>query len=183
MRNILGFIQKFNDKYPRAIEILVGIMINMATLSTEVNSKLANNSTLLHLLIFDIMVKMADVPSVIQVISLLSVFMSSDRNVRAEFITFVKNKFRAQEADIFHTFFFILEQSLNAGLLSSTFNLILLLIDNDDEILQLFAQDERTVDALCNGMQTRFELEHSQRSTSALETPSTARYNTNRYSF
>lgn len=165
-------------------------MVNMATLSTEINSKLAKNQTLLHLLLFDVMVKMADVQSVIQVMHLLSVFISAEQSVRKEFFEFLKNKFKSaneesqstqqQEAELFNTFYFILENSLNASLLDASFNLILLFIDNDDEILDLFAQDERTVDALCNGVQTRFELEASQRSNpGVLETPS-ARYNLNK---
>ena len=119
---------------------------------------------------------------------LLSVFISAEQSVREEFFEFLKNKFKSkesqtQEVELFNTFYFILENSLNASLLDVTFNLILLFIDNDDEILDLFAQDERTVDALCNGVQTRFELEASQRSNpAALETPS-ARYNLNKYNF
>lgn len=183
-----GFIEKFNDKYPRAVEILLGILVNMATLSGEISLKLVNNSSLVRFLLFDVLLKMADVPSVVQVVFLLTVFVSGEKGVQTAFFQFVKNEFRSPGQDdcpvratgqvnILQTLFFILEQSLNSTLLDATLNFILLLIDNDEQVLELFADDARFVDALCNAAQTRLELERTQRANPALllETPSTVR--------
>jgi hypothetical protein len=169
----------------------------MATLNSEISFKIVQNHVLVSFLIFDILVKMADVPSVIQVILLFTVFVSTakkqdtlnnDDSVQTVFLGNLKKYFRDNETSlheqngIFPTLNFILEQSLNSTLLDSTCNFILQLIDNDEEILTEFAADSKFVDALCNAAQTRFNLERSRRSsTSNLETPSTSvRHNLNK---
>lgn len=171
----------------------------MATLNSEISFKIVQNHVLVNFLIFDILVKMADVPSVIQVILLFTVFVSTakkqdtlnnDDSVQAVFLGNLKKYFRDNETSlslheqngIFPTLNFILEQSLNSTLLDSTCNFILQLIDNDEEILTEFASDSKFVDALCNAAQTRFNLERSRRSsTGNLETPSTSvRHNLNK---
>lgn len=175
---------KFNDKYPRAIEILIGILVNMATLSSEIALKLINNQWLMHFLLFEIMVKMADVPSVIQVVVLLTVFTRTEARIQAAFFDAFKIELSAKEAEqpgpggnvgLLQTFYFILEQSLNSTLLDSTCNLIVQLIDNDEQLLDTFSSDARIVDSVCAAVQTRFELERSQRTQPILETPSTVR--------
>jgi hypothetical protein len=73
-----GFLRKYSDFYPRAVEILVGILVNMATLSEDVVLVIAENRSFIEFLLFDGLFKMTDVQSMIQVVSLVNVIFSAD---------------------------------------------------------------------------------------------------------
>jgi hypothetical protein len=62
-----GFLRRFGDCYPRAVEILVGILVNMATLSEHVALKVTESRDLLEFLLLDVFYKMTDVQAMVQV--------------------------------------------------------------------------------------------------------------------
>jgi hypothetical protein len=73
-----GFLRKYSDFYPRAVEILVGILVNMVTLSEDVVLEIAENRSFVEFLLFDGFFKMTDVQSMIQVVSLMNVVFSAE---------------------------------------------------------------------------------------------------------
>ena len=63
-----GFMAKLNLVYPRASEILFGILVNMSTLSAE---NVVSQMSFLDL--FDIFLKTKDAPCMIQILKLFNV--------------------------------------------------------------------------------------------------------------
>lgn len=164
-----GYIKKFDQVYPRAIEILIGILVNMATNSQEIALKLAEKESLIHHLFFRILGQMEDVHSVIQTFSLFSIFITNESTtlplsrIKSEFIEFLKKK-DLQENDsnwtsILENFIFILEQSLNPILLDSAIQFLYDILDCDDDELMISTISERIVEAVCNAAMTRIKLE------------------------
>jgi hypothetical protein len=70
-----GFMRKYDDTYPRAIEILIGIIYNMASLCSVICLKLVNNKQLINYLLFNILCRIADVPTVVQAVRLFTLFL------------------------------------------------------------------------------------------------------------
>ena len=159
-----GYMRKFDGVYPRAIEILIGIMGNMSMMNADISLKLVSNTSFIHYLLFKVLSRMEDVQTVIQVIRVFSLFLtdwnepgegeSNEAAVnqralaKSKFIQLLKNELvtpsdtmdTSQNLQaIIEKFFFILEQSLNPTLLDTTISFILNLLDNDDQILDLFA--------------------------------------------
>lgn len=164
------YIRKFDQIYPRAIEILIGILVNMCSINHEISTKLIKNYSLIHFLLFNVLSQMSDVPTIIQAIRLFDVFLNMNE-IKNNFIIFLKNDFNdflSIEDDginpswkrLIEKFLFILNNSLNADLLDSSCSFLLDLIDSDDEILSVFSSDERMVDSICNAALTRFNLDH-----------------------
>jgi hypothetical protein len=82
-----GYMRKFDAVYPRAIEILLGIMGNMVMTSVDTSLKLVENKAFVHYLLFNILISMSDVQTVIQVTRLLSLFLmdwSDDQDGKEE---------------------------------------------------------------------------------------------------
>lgn len=187
-----GYMRKFDGVYPRAVEILIGIMGNMVMTSVDISIKLVENRQFIHYLLFNVLVSMTDVQTVIQVTQLMSLFLtdwneqnneededkSEDLQPRRKL---VKEKFIAilksiqmedqEEAGIYMSwqiliekFFFILEQSLNSSLLDSTISFIFNLLDNDDQMLNALASNSRLVDAICLAALTRLRLDNAEKS-------------------
>ena len=123
--------------YPRAIEILVGILVNMASLSVQISLKLVKQHSLINFLFFEIIGQMTDVPSVIQTIRLFTMFFTTDTEKQI-FLAFLNSKNNVHESDeqadaeslnwsglILDNFLFILEQSLNPNLLDTAISFLL----------------------------------------------------------
>lgn len=164
------YIRKFDQIYPRAIEILIGILVNMCSISQDIASKLIKNYSLLHFLLFNVLSQISDVPTIIQTIRLFDILLTMNET-KNSFIIFLKNDLNdllSIENDglnlnwkrLIENFLFILDNSLNADLLDSSCSFLLDLIDSDDEILNVFSSDERLVDSVCSAALTRFNLDH-----------------------
>jgi hypothetical protein len=143
-------MRKFDAVYPRAIEILLGIMGNMVMTSVDTSLKLVENKAFVHYLLFNILISMSDVQTVIQVTRLLSLFLmdwTDDQDgkeeegegtrlqqrkiVKEKFVAILKSIHKEEDDEeesevnwqiLVEKFFFILEQSLNATLLDSLFD-------------------------------------------------------------
>ena len=98
-----GFIFKYNSVYPRAIEIFLGIFVNMVSLSDQISLKLVKNAELINFIVYDCFSPMLDVQVVTQCVRLFSLFLvgeSGDNaghqndqdNVKLLFIKFLKNE-------------------------------------------------------------------------------------------
>jgi hypothetical protein len=189
-----GYMRKFDGIYPRAVEILIGIMGNMVMTSVDISMKLIENREFIHYLLFNVFVSMTDVQTVIQVTQLMSLLLTDwneqnneeedEKDKSEEFQPrrkLVKEKFIAilksiqmenhDEAEInmswqilIEKFFFILEQSLNSSLLDSTISFIFNLLDNDDQMLNVLASNSRLVDAICLAALTRLRLDNAEKS-------------------
>lgn len=173
------YIRKFDQVYPRAIEIFVGILVNMCSMCKDIALKLVKNYTLIHFLLFNVLSKMSDVPTIIQIIRLFDVFLNMN-DIKKIFIEFLKNDLKdllSIEEDginlnwkrLIEKFLFILDNSLNADLLDSSCSFLLDLIDSDDEILGVFTSDSRIVDSICSGALTRFSLDHKNKNYNSSE--------------
>jgi hypothetical protein len=176
-----GFMRKFGCVYPRAIEILIGIFVNMATLSPKIGLKLVSNKQLVQYLLFNILCQFADVPTIIQVVRLFTLFLTvdSDENKIEEYDQkkqikqlFVENlKYELNDSDsnsnwqeIIEKFYFILENSLNPTLLDSTSLLLFNLLDSDDQILNAFTSNHKIIDSICTANLTRIRLDRASKS-------------------
>ena len=188
-----GFMRKFDGIYPRAIEILIGILANMTMMSSKTGLKLSENNSLLHYLLFNVLCQMNDVQTMIQVMRLFTTFLtdwnecsdnqeegimeaesqnenSQRKLIKAKFLNFFKSELISPNdaspnwQALVEKFFFILEQSLNATLLDSTISYLFNLLDNDDQILDFFAGNSRLVDAICMASLTRLRLDNADKS-------------------
>jgi hypothetical protein len=181
-----GYMRKFDSVYPRAIEILMGIMGNMVMTSVDTSLKLVENKSFVHYFLFDILISMSDVQTVIQVTRLLSLFLmdwSDDQDeeegtrlqqrklVKEKFVAILKSIHKEEEEEsevnwqiLVEKFFFILEQSLNATLLESAISFIFNLLDSDDQILEALAGNSRLVDSICLAALTRLRLDNAEKS-------------------
>jgi len=187
-----GYMRKFDAVYPRAIEILLGIMGNMVMTSVDTSLKLVENKAFVHYLLFDILISMSDVQTVIQVTRLLSLFLmdwSDDQDgkeeeeeegarlqqreiVKEKFVAILKSIHKEEDDEesevnwqiLVEKFFFILEQSLNATLLDSAISFIFNLLDSDDQMLEALAGNSRLVDSICLAALTRLRLDNAEKS-------------------
>ena len=93
----------------------------MASLSDTISSKLILNKNLINYLLFNILGKMADVPTIIQLTNLFNILLKLTSNdLKQIFIDYIK-------LDLMRTIeklYFILENSLNFNLLDNTCLLI-----------------------------------------------------------
>ncbi|CAF0786736.1 unnamed protein product [Brachionus calyciflorus] len=168
-----GYIRKYDQVYPRAIEILIGILVNMSTMSKEICHKILNNTSLIHYLLFNVLSQMADVPTITQVIRLFDVFLTTNE-IKLNFVNFLKSDLTdllSIENDeislnwkkLIEKFFYILDNSLNADLLDTTSQFLFDLIDSDDFLLNVFSSDSKIVDYICSAAMTRFSLDHKSK--------------------
>jgi hypothetical protein len=179
----IGYINKFENIYPRAIELLIGILVNMCSLSSSICYKLSINYTFIQFLILNIIGTIKDVPCVIQAINLLNIFLLNssderkdsvengvDRNsIKKSFINFLKTEMTCDTntdimvsetyQKIVEKFYFILENSLNSALIDCTTLFIFNIIDGDDQILNIFATNPRFIASLSNATLTRLDLD------------------------
>lgn len=160
--------------YPRAVEILLGILVNMATVNTDIRLKLVENESFIQYLFYKILGQMTDVQSVIQALNLFSIFLSDESidvpscQIKNRFIEFLKEKIDDSSDvcnwdGILEMFLFILDQSLNLVLLDSAVNFIFYLLDSDDELLMNITVNEHLVESICNAATTRIKLERTQK--------------------
>lgn len=174
-----GFIVKYNTVYPRAIEILIGIFVNMTSLSETISLKIVKNFELIQFIIHDCFGPMHDVQVVTQCVRLFSLFLtntnenSDTTNTKRLFIEFLKQE-SLQESEekennrndsittnwerMIEKFYFILEQSLNPILLDSAILFLLSLLDYDDDTLNYLTINERLLESICTACKTRLSL-------------------------
>ena len=105
-----GYIRRFDQVYPRAVEILIGIMVNMAMLCDSIGLKLVSNKSLIQYLLFEVFSSMTDVPTTIQVVKLFTLFLKSEyetedeskirKNIQKSFVDYLKNELDGDENEI-----------------------------------------------------------------------------------
>ena len=181
-----GYMKKFDSIYPRAIELIIGIMVNMASIRKIIAAKLVANTNLMMYIISSQLNQMNDVPSLIQVIRLLTVITKAnekiednekdDQDLAAIFVHkyFLCTDQSSESSDpsnpneLFYTmldnFNFIFESSLNPQLLDYTCAFINSLLDLDEKILNAFAANKRFVPSVHNAAITRMRLDRVKKS-------------------
>lgn len=178
-----GYMRKYDSIYPRAVEILIGIMTNMASICDKIRLKLASNRSFMDYLLFDILCGMSDVPTIIQVVRLFDILLICDdemasNSTKTTLIDYLKTDLdsrmdeettKEKETHLIHLIEklnYILEQSLNAQLLDCSISLLSSLIDSDDFILNAFlTQNGQFIDAICCAALTRLGLDNSDKQT------------------
>ena len=175
--------------YPRAIEILLGIFVNMVSLSDEIALKLVKSTQLIQFIIYECFSPMLDVQVVTQCVRLFSLFLVSNTNennqsVKRLFIDYLKEEYLHSEEKenseiitnwqgMSEKFHFILEQSLNPILLDSAVLFLFNLLDFDDETLNYFTINDRFLETLCTASNTRMNLENKKTNTQFTSVTST----------
>lgn len=171
---------KYVTVYPRAIEILLGILVNMVSLSDEISLKLVRNTELVQFIVYECFSPMLDVQVVTQCVRLFSLFVvssssESNQSVRRLFVDYLKqeslhyeekenNEIMTNWQGMSEKFHFILEQSLNPILLDSAVLFLFNLIDYDDETLNYLTINDRLLETLCTAANTRMNLENKKTS-------------------
>lgn len=156
------FIQIHGNLYPRANEILIGIIANMIStnvveLNNEISLKLVMNETFILNLLNNILYKMQDIMSLIQLNRLLTILLNINDTKVKELI----NKLIINEINnelFIESIAFILNNSLNIQLIDSLSLLLVNLLDNE-LILNKFSSQIKFIESLCTSNKTRLDLE------------------------
>jgi hypothetical protein len=163
-----SLLERFINVYPRAVEILIGIMVNMITLSDDIRLKSLNDeSFLVNYLLIEIFANQTDVQSMVQVLMFFNVILSdleSDKKIQArDRLVGLLIKSNGDIIEIIvKKISFIFEQSLNTTLLDCTCSFMSNLFDSSEVLIQIvLAQESNLIESVCNAALTRIDLEKS----------------------
>jgi hypothetical protein len=139
-----NYIKVVHGVYPRAVEIVIGIIGNMASLDTRICEKILLNQNLVSFMLETIFYDLSDTQTLIQLLRLFNVFLLNEQcqkdflnrlDIDQDFISFIN---------------FILEQSLNRELLDLLIEFLINLFDMDEKCLEKFAPNSSFLVSLLN---------------------------------
>lgn len=70
-----AYMNKYDSVYPRAVELLLGIIVNMVTLVDEISLKLVETSSFINYLLVRVFIGMTDTQSILQSVYLLNILV------------------------------------------------------------------------------------------------------------
>jgi hypothetical protein len=142
------YIRCFHGVYPRAIEILVGIISNISILGSTNCKRILSKESILKFIVQVLFYDLNDTQTLIQILRLFNTFFLNEENTKIfynlieideDFITFIN---------------YILDQSLNQDLLNLLIEFLINLFDFNQSILEKFCENSNFLQSLLNSMIT-----------------------------
>ena len=152
------YIKYAHGVYPRAVEILIGILGNIAIVDKSICEKILNNQTLVKFFVEVLFYDLNDTQTTIQILRLFNTFFLNEENMR-EFL----NSFEA-DTDFINFINYLLDQSLNQELLELLVEYIVNLFDVNETILKNFSSNPTFLESLLNSMMTSYNAAAKQSS-------------------